>query len=175
MYITLWHTDSILKANNVIICLLFLTNWCFKCCYKWHLAFMNTALCALSPFVLSVLCEHVNVRVSSCLSLLCFHHMDRVRDITVMVHQASQFIFTSAQIRVCVAMQRQPQASAECCLCKPKVILTYETHPGQTEKVKLCLYFSISLPLNRQLCLLRGNISQTTLTAAEIQHDTKCM
>lgn len=52
-----------------------------------------------------------------------------------MVHQASQFILTSAQIRVCVAVQQQPPAFAECCLCKPKVILTYETHPGQTQIV----------------------------------------
>lgn len=129
---------------------------------------------SLSPFIFSVLCKHVNMCVSRAASRSSVFIIWTQCGILI-VHQASQFILTSAQIRVCVAVQQQPQASAECCLCKSKVILTYETHPGQTEKVELRLYFSISLPLNRQLCLLKGNISQTTLTAAETQHDTKCI
>ena len=74
-----------------------------------------------------------------------------------MVHQASQFILTSAQIRFSVVVeqqQRQPAAFAECCLCEPKVKLTSETHPGQAQKVWLHLYIMIFLPLNRQPCLL---------------------
>lgn len=57
--------------------------------------------------------------------------MDNVQDIEGAPDITVYFSFTTNHISFAELLQ----APAACCLCKPKVIVTHKTHPGQTHYV----------------------------------------